>query len=244
MDSFSPKLGLVLTPFENVNIFANKGTGFRAPAVWELSPVGSLTNFDLDVAEIDSWDVGFNAFLFGRLYVGFDYYHTELQREISYNPDTRSYENLGDSERSGYDLEARLHLPYNFKLYGSYGYVRARLENPSTPGAVYLRRLPEDIITVGVEWAKTFDPKRKLGINAYYIRHGERAFDTKGTVWGDPVDRYYAKVSYFCHPWVISLEGQHNPHDDVSEWMLYSNGRISYDPHPEWQALAKLEFHF
>lgn len=244
MDVFSPKIGMVITPYENLNLFANYGKGFKSPYIEEISPVGDIANFDLGVSEIDSWDVGFNVLLNKNVYIGVDYYYTYLEREVTTNPETNRYENLGESERTGVDAECRVYLPHNLELFATYGYVRGRLENPSEPGAVYIRSLPEDVITVGFNWFRHLTENQKIGIDAYYVRYGERPLDTKNTKQADPFDRYYAKINYGFNKWTLAVEGQYTPDEYDSEWTYESGGTLHYLPFPEWQAMAKIKYSF
>lgn len=58
----SPKIGFVLTPPENIHLFANKGLGFRSPGVAEMSPQDrDFRNFRLKPARVDTGDVGFDT---------------------------------------------------------------------------------------------------------------------------------------------------------------------------------------
>ena len=82
--TLNPKVGFVVTPFKNVNIFGNKGLGFRAPAASDMSPVKTTArpNFQLGAAQTDSWDLGFNATFIDQIYVAFDWYRTDMQDEV------------------------------------------------------------------------------------------------------------------------------------------------------------------
>jgi len=244
IDVFSPKIGMVVTPYEDINLFANYGKGFRSPYVEEISPVDGTANFDLGVAEIDSWDAGFNVLLGKTVYIGLDYYYTYLEREVATNPETMRKENLGESERKGIDAECRIYLPYNLELFATYGYVRGRLENPSTPGAVYIRSLPEDVISAGFNWSRHLTENQKIGIDAYYVRYGERPLKTDNSEQADPFDRYYAKINYGFDKWTLSVEGQYTPDEYDSEWIYYSGTNLMYLPSPEWQAMAKIKYSF
>jgi len=244
MDVVSPKIGMVVTPVNDLNFFANYGKGFRSPAVWEVSPVGRNANFDLGVSEIDSYDAGFNVLIKKTVYFGASYYNTFLEREVATNPETKRNENLGESERTGIDTELRFFLPFNLELFATYGYVKGRLENPSVPGAVYIRALPEDVLTVGFNWTHQLATNQKLGLDAYYLRYGERPLDTKNLSQAEPFDRYFAKINYGFDKWTFSLEGQYTPDEYDSEWSYLAGGELTYLPSPEWQALAKIKYTF
>jgi outer membrane receptor protein involved in Fe transport len=244
-DFFSPKIGFVLTPYKDFNIFANKGTGFKTAAAYELSPVGSPKNLNLGVNDLDTWDTGFNVLLFDKkIYFAFDYYNTYLTREIGWNPETNKYFNQGTSRRQGYEMELKIFLPYNFTLYGSYSDVRARLRNPSTPGGWYIRGLNPDAATVGLDWGKNLPNDQRLDLNFYYTRYGRRPLNPLGTVIGSQVDRFFARAAYRYQNWTGSLDCQFIPRNNVSEFMRYTGFGIQYDPLPIWQFIAGLKYQF
>lgn len=244
-DVLSPKIGIVVTPYKNINLFANYGTGFRSPAVWELSPSGRRPeDFGLDVAEIESFDIGANALLFDRIYLGIDFYHTFLKREVAVNPKTNLYENLGESTRKGVDLEARIYLPYNFQVHGSYGYVHGRLDNPSVPGADHIRSLPENVATVGLSWSGTYCADHIFGFDFYYNYYGDRPLDTFGIVKEAPFDLFSTRINYAYKNWLFSLEGQYIPDELDTQWSYLSGGEVWFLPQPEFQGMLRVKYRF
>jgi len=128
----SPRLGLVITPVNNVNIFGNKGLGFRSPAATEMSPTSGQKNFELQPAKTDSWDIGFNATLFGNIYFAADYYQTEMEKEV--RTINQQPVNIGNTQRNGYELEARFYASKQINLFASYSWVDASVKNPTYPG--------------------------------------------------------------------------------------------------------------
>ena len=198
-DIWSPKIGLVITPYKDINIFANKGGGFLSADVSQLSPSSATqkANFNLGLAELDTWDVGINALLFKRLRISFDYYTTLYQREQWLDPVTNIYTNLGASKRTGIEVEARIFLTKEVTLYGSWSDVRARLKNPQTPGAYYIVGMPEDQATLGLEFQKPWGGgNHQIGFDFCYVRLGRMPANNAGTIIGSQFDQYLSKLSY------------------------------------------------
>ncbi len=130
---FSPKIGLVISPTKNFDIFANWSMGARAPYINEVSPAKSSQkkNFDLEPAKVSSWDIGFNTFIFDKIQFSFDYYQTDLKREVAII--NNEPVNIGNSERNGIELETKIFLLPELSLYGSYSWVDAKVKKSSKP---------------------------------------------------------------------------------------------------------------
>ncbi|MCG2773321.1 MAG: TonB-dependent receptor [Desulfobacterales bacterium] len=240
---FSPKVGLVITPYKDINIFANRGQGFRSPSSTELSPATGTKNFDLDVAKLNTWDVGINTLLFKRLFISFDYYSTILQRETWRNPATQMYENLGDSKRTGFEIEAKIFLTPELTIYGSYSDVRGRIKHPQTIGQYYIPYLSPNTSTVGFEYHKTWHKVHRFGVNWYYLRYSRAPMTTNGIIIRPQYDRYLMKLLYGYNKWTASMDVALSPRRYSSEYMDYSNG-FYYTPQPKWELLFGLKYQF
>ncbi|MHB9073149.1 MAG: TonB-dependent receptor [Desulfobaccales bacterium] len=240
----SPKIGVVFTPYKDINIFANRGQGFRSPYANELSPKTGKTNFNLDVATVDTYDAGFNALLLDRVYFAFDYYNTKLQREMLWNSKLLVYENYGDSVRDGVELEAKIFVTKELTLYGSYSYVRARIVNPTTVGSYYIPNLSPVTATIGFEYNKRWGQDYRLGTNFYYLLYNRAPVNATGTVIQPQMDRFFTKLSFGYKNWTASLDTAFAPRTYAAEYMTIYNNALSYDPCPKWEMLAGVKYQF
>lgn len=243
---WSPKIGVVITPYKDINIFVNKGRGFRSPAAFELSPSSAIQkkNFNLGLSKLESWDVGINGLLFNRVYVSFDYFNTLYHGEGALNPATQMYENLGTSKRTGLEVEARIFLTRDLTLYGSWMDARARLKNPSTPGAVYIPRTPEDQGIVGLEFHKPWRDQR-FGLDFYYLRVSRIPIDATGTLIASQFDQYHWKLTYGYKKWTATLDATFSPRRYASD--AYTGDLvtgIAMVPLPQWEVLGGLKYQF
>ena len=246
-DIWSPKIGVVITPYKDINIFANKGRGFQSPDYKQLSPSSATqkANFDLGVSQLESWDVGINALLFKRLFVSFDYFDTRYQREQVLDPATLTYENLGASKRTGIEVEARIFLTNELTLFGSWADVRARLKNPQKAGAFYINHVPEDQATVGLEFKKALGGgDHQLGFDFYYLRIGRKPADTSATLIGSQFDQYNSKLTYRYKHWTASVDATFTPRRYSADRYGTSNNQITFAPWPLWDVLAGLRYQF
>jgi outer membrane receptor protein involved in Fe transport len=244
---WSPKFGLVLTPYKDINIFANKGRGFRSPSENELSPSSATqkANYALGLAKLDTWDVGFNALLFKRLYVAFDYYNTLYQGEQWLDPVTLTYYNLGTSKRTGLEVEAKIFLTKELTLYGNYSHVRARLKNPPTLDACYIPQLPADMAVVGLQFKKPWDQgNQQVGLDFYYRLVGRSPANSTATLIGSKFEQYASRVAYRYKHWTASVDVTFTPRHYSSEIYTNSDGTLCYAPLAFLEVLGGIKYQF
>jgi outer membrane receptor protein involved in Fe transport len=250
----SPKIGFVMTPTQNLNIFGNIGQGFRSPANQEVSPYRANTtpDFGLEPALIQTYDVGFNVALFGNLYLAADYYHTNNQREIrmvSGNPVI-----IGDTVRDGCELEARFY-PTNsqdFSVYGNYAWVDARVKDPVTPGQFLVPEVSEHTVKAGISMQRCFGPGRTVSADLYYIyASGAPYYGTSGTaaflanpIFGPDFDVYNFKLAYSGNGWLSFFSARCRPREFSSDYSWVSNNLLVYDPPPKWELASGLTYTF
>jgi len=240
---FSPKIGFVITPAKNLSIFANKGLGFRSPSAHEMSPADrDYKNFNLKPAKVDTWDVGFNTLLFERLLLAFDYYQTDMEREIRrVGFDTI---NIGESKRDGYEIEAKYYATNELTFYLNYAWVKARIKNPSTVGADKVTGVPKDYAGAGIEWQHRFAKERHLTIDFGYQYQGKAPLNATGTIQRPPVDRYMTKAAYNIKGWTLFVESIYHPRKYVSEAEFLIGGVRVYDPKPVWDINFGIKYKF
>lgn len=240
---FSPKVGFIITPLKNLNIFANKGLGFRSPSVEEMSPSDrDYKNFKLKPAKVDTWDIGFNTLLFEKLNLTFDYYKTDMEREIR-NVGAETI-NIGKSQRDGYEIEARFYATNDLAIYFNYSWVKARIKNPSTPGEDKVTGVPKDYIGAGVEWQKAFGNEKNLMLDLGYQYLGKAPLNASGTIQRPVVDRYITKLTYNFKGWTLFAESTYHPKEYASEGMFLIGGAPSYDPKPVWDFNVGVKYRF
>jgi outer membrane receptor protein involved in Fe transport len=244
----SPKIGFVMTPVPNFNIFGNIGQGFRSPANQEVSPYRTNTYpaSGLEPALIQTYDIGFNIALFGNLYLAADYYHTNNQQEIRTvggNPVV-----IGDTVRDGCELEARFY-PTNsqdFSLYGNYAWVDARVKDPVTPGQFLVPEVSEHTVKAGVSMQKCFGPGRSVLADLYYVyTSGAPYYGTSSTpIFGPDFDVYNFKLTYSGNGWSSFFSARCRPREYASDYTWVSNNLLVFDPPPKWELASGLTYTF
>lgn len=246
-DIWSPKIGLVITPYEDIHIYANKGTGFMSPAISQLSPFSAVQrpNFDLGVAKLDSWDVGINVLLWKLFQINLDYYNTLYQREQVFNPATQTTENMGASKRTGVELDLKIFITKELTIYGSLALLRARLKNPVTPGAYYIIGQPDNLSTLGVDFQKAWDGgKQEVVFDVCWTRSGRKTANETGTLIGPQFDRYLSRLSYRYKNWTAVFNAILTPRKYAGDYYYSMAGNIAITPYPTWDILAGLKYQF
>ncbi len=250
----SPKIGFVWTPTTNFNIFGNIGCGFRSPSNLEVSPykAGTVSDFGLEPAEVQTFDVGFNIALFGNLYLAADYYHTFMQRDIAVVNNQPVV--IGNTVRKGCELEATFY-PTNspdFKVFGNYAWVDASVIDPVTPGQFLVPYISEHLIKGGVVMQKCFGAGRKVIADLYYAySSGAPFYPTSGTaaalatpVYGPDYDVYNFKLTYTGQGWSSFFQVKCQPREFSSDYTYVSSNYLVYDPKPKWDLAAGLTYTF
>ena len=189
--------------------------------------------------------MGFNALLFKRVYVAFDYFDTRYTGEQWLNPSTLTYENLGTSKRTGIEVELKIFLTKELTLYGSFTDIRARLKNPQTPGAYYISGVPNNMSIVGLEFQKPWGGgDHQIGLDFFYRRISRRPLNTTGTIINSQFDQYLWKLTYRYKNWTASVDATLTPRRYSAGDDYYSGGEICFNPLPKWEVLAGLKYKF
>jgi outer membrane receptor protein involved in Fe transport len=242
---FSPKIGFIVTPVKNLNIFANKGFGFRSPAASEMSPVTGRKNLDLECAKVDTWDIGFNTTLFEKFYLAFDYYQTNMEREIRVIDNEPV--NIGDSKRDGYEVETKFYATPEVALFASYAWVDAKIKNPVTPGQDRVTQVPKDIISCGIEITKEFGRERRLRADFCYQYVGpEPVYSGKEVtpIMTPHHDIYNLKLAYDIKKWSVFASALYKPGEYPFGYMWATGGKIAFSPVSEWNLSSGVRYQF
>jgi len=246
----SPKIGFVLTPTTNFNIFGNVGCNFRSPSNLEVSPYQANTssNFELEPAMVQTYDLGFNVALFGNLYLAADYYHTYMEREIKMVNNQPT--NIGNTVRKGYELEGRFY-PTNsqdFEFFGSYAWVDARVIDPTYPGQNLVTYISEHLIKAGVTIQKDFGPRGKVLADLYYqyFSGPPQYKNTTATIplYGPDYDVYNLKITYAGNGWSSFFSAKCQPREYSASYSWVSSGYVVFDPPPKWELAGGLTYTF
>jgi iron complex outermembrane receptor protein len=155
----SPKFGLLYTPFDNVQIFANYSRGFQAPS--------AQTAFYEDPSEKmsyrDQYEVGFRAQPLDWIETGITHYWLYTENDLTWDPTEMRSKNIGKTLRTGVETFADFRPWASWLIHLDYTYQTAKWKEANMGGIdVSGRRLeevPRHITNIEV----AYNPPQGLG---------------------------------------------------------------------------------
>ncbi|MDR1607490.1 MAG: TonB-dependent receptor [Deltaproteobacteria bacterium] len=154
MGFFSPKFGLLFTPTEIIEIYANYGKGFNIPG---LNSAQFFSQHQLEFTEREQWELGFRASPFNWLDFGSVYYLADTSNDIQANPDKNDeLENVGKTRRRGLETYVKFYPIQYLTISADYTYqdvkYRKNLASPHLNGRRYTS-IPRHIFNAEVAYA-------------------------------------------------------------------------------------------
>jgi len=158
---WQPKFGLVVTPVQGYNLYANWGRTFQIPVsdpfLYGQAANGRLLSRDLEYSKNDGWEAGLKMSPFNWLSARAGYWTQIATDEIRLKADgSGDYINAGETERKGWDLALSLRPHPWVSLWGSYSLTEAIY---TEPGPTLLDRkgkeienIPQTVAKVGVDF--------------------------------------------------------------------------------------------
>jgi outer membrane receptor protein involved in Fe transport len=199
----SPKGGIVITPIEEITLFASIGKGIRAPSVIDdLDP-----NPDEKVATSRTEEVGVQYKDKAGLYnLSGDVYDTYVSNELEDN-DVTAPINLGKSERQGFAVDARVVVfqeqGQSLTFVSDFSMVRAHLlDEPQDPD--YIPNVPAWLFTYGLDYQVPLFSEKSPNLLTFSFRHqftGPKFLSTDGQDYTNTYSRISTKIAYTRTDW-------------------------------------------
>jgi outer membrane receptor protein involved in Fe transport len=241
----SPKGGIVISPLQTLDIFANKGTGFRQPAIEEISPSDATQtpNFNLSPSKIRSWDVGFNQRLEdNRIRLAFDYYESRLDREIVVVNDQPV--NIDNTERNGFETSAAFDVTKRLTVTTAYAWVKARDLTPDLNGGDQIPMLPKSVWTNTIRWTQPLSDTRYLLTDLSSQLYGRAPLTADDSVHQPPATRWEGRFTYGQRPWEAFIGASFIPQQFAATLELFHAGQTFYNPEPRWMVTTGARYYF
>lgn len=173
---FNPKGGVLITPVDGLDFFANIGKGFVLPSGYK-----KFENGDLDPSDLTSYDAGVRYLPVPEMLLQLSFFRTDTEDEIITDPFTLEEENAGETRRQGVELSAEWYVIPDLLIYANGAYQDAEYVDYNTSGGDYsgndINRVPEWIVKVGAEYFPSLGFGGSLSAN--YT--GERWSDSANT---------------------------------------------------------------
>ena len=244
----SPKGGIVISPLKTLDIFANKGIGFRQPSVEEISPNDPTQtqqpNFNLAPSKIRSWDVGFNQRLAdNRVRLNFDYYQSQLDREIIVINDQPV--NFDNTQRDGFEASGQVDITRKLRWMTAYAWVKARDLDVAENGGDQITSVPKSVLTNSVRWLEPLSETRYWVFDVGNEIYGRAPLNPAGSLVQPPITRWQGKVTYGQRPWEAFAGASFIPQRFASDIEIDGgSGYPFYYSWPVWQITAGLRYYF
>ena len=195
---FSPKVGLAYLIARGVNVFVNAAQGFKAPSGYEEN----LFNPALTVSRLTSYEIGIggdNAD--GRLHGLLSAYVSDQTGEIQTDPQG-VLTNLGNTRRSGIEVEGRAGLTRQLTVYSNYTRVVAKLLNGGTDN-MYVVNTPDYLATLGLDYNPSVGTtaNNRFILSVYDQLVGTKNLNSAGTQQSEAFHRVSGKLSYGRRNW-------------------------------------------
>jgi outer membrane receptor protein involved in Fe transport len=152
---FSPKAGLLFTPNDIIEIYANYGKGFNLPG---LNNAQFFTKHQLKMTEREQWELGFRASPYNWLTFGSVYYLANTKNDIQHPLDAPSdvLENIGKTRRRGLETFVKLYPVEYLTISGDFSYQdvknRVNAANPRLNGR-RITNVPRYIYNAEISYA-------------------------------------------------------------------------------------------
>ena len=239
---FSPKVGVAISPVDDISIFANYGESPHTPSAFGELP----GNPDLDISHLTSKEIG----------VAFDPWHRRLHFQASYYKTVNTnevgevgytYVNFGTSRRRGYDLETAIDLlqagKWGAQITGNYSSVKARLADGG-----YVPYVAKWLAAYGVRVEGPVNANGdKLRFDLDHEFFGPQKLEETGTFTASTYSRISGKIRYEIprlHDLNLWTGAVYYPGSLYNEFAFSLNNTIYTNPEPRFQLQGGVSIKF
>ena len=244
---WQPKVGVVIAPVRQVELYANYVVGMRSPTprTEVRNSVASIER--VDVAETESYEVGTTLRPTARIDVDVTWWRADNSNEVrGIPPGGVQFESLGASRRDGASVDARWFPFSGARVYGGMSWVDSRLLTPTAPGAVHLPDIPDYVHQIGVQTplGRSSTWAGRVGATAEIAFYGRKDLNTLGTIRSDRYQRGTFRVAYAQSRYKVWVGGFFYPGSTNGESEYLFGTRVGVRPNPPVNVNAGLSVQF
>lgn len=188
---FNPKGGILVMPFEGLDLYGNIGTGFVLP-----SGFLKFENPQLEPSEMTSYDLGVRFLPVAEMLLQLSVFRMDTKDEVITDPITLEETNAGETRRQGIEAAAEWYVIPDLLLYVNGAYQDAEYVDYNTSSGDFsgkdIKRVPEWIVKAGLEYF----PELGLGGSLTARYTGERWTDDPNTIREDDFWVFDASIHY------------------------------------------------
>mgnify|MGYP001799987478 CR=1 FL=1 len=201
-DAFSPRLGLVYQPIEEISLFASYSRSFSP------NPASSFSTDFLDPEEGEQYEVGVKAELLdGRLSANLAYFDINLQNVSTPDPNNPLFSvAIGEERSQGVELDVAGEILPGWNIIANYAYIDARITEDNS-GLEGNRRfnVPKHNVNLWTTYDIQDGPLEGLGFGLGVNYVGERFGDNANSFMLDDYFLTNAAISYKRDNWQAGL---------------------------------------
>jgi TonB dependent receptor len=232
---WQPKLGIVVAPIGQIELYANYVVGMRSPTP-RTEVRNSLASIDrVVVAETESYEIGATLRPTSRIDVDATWWRADNTNEVrGIPPGGVQFESLGESKRDGASVDVQWFLSSGARIFGGLSWVEARLLTATTAGAIYLPDIPSYVHQVGVQ-TPLGAPETlagRFGATFELAFYGPKDLNTVGTIRGDRYQRGTFQVAYSQSRYRTWVSGFFYPGSTYGESEYLFGTRVGVRPNP------------
>lgn len=244
---WQPKIGLVVAPVRQVELYANYVVGMRSPTP-RTEVRNSVASIDrVEVAETESYEVGATLRPTSRIDVDVTWWRADNSNEVrGIPPGGVQFESLGASKRDGASVDARWFLFSGARAYAGMSWVKATLLTPAASGAIHLPDIPDYVHQVGVQTplGRPGTLAGRFGATFDLAFYGRKDLNTLGTLQSDRYERGTFRLGYAQSRYRAWLGGFFYPGSTFGESEYLFGTRVGVRPNPRLSATAGLSVEF
>jgi iron complex outermembrane receptor protein len=245
--AFSPKFGLLYTPMENLELYANFGRGFQLPN----SDTAFFTDPTQKISYRDQYEFGFRTSPLSWLSLGGSYYRLYTDNDLYTNPATNESENIGKTLRTGLETYADFFFATDWRFHLDYSYQDAKYKKWAASGLDMAGRrltaVPRHITNLELN----YEPEEGLGGRARFSWNADRVLrDQPGTapVYGQDYGTLDLQLNYrFNEQYLVTLDVKNALDKEYyGSQGVYSpaNGYFTYSPQNPLTVYVGLEINW
>jgi outer membrane receptor protein involved in Fe transport len=245
---FSPKIGLLYTPIEQLQIYANYGKGFNLPG---LNDGRFFSEHQLKLTERDQYELGFRASPYSWMDFGSVYFFAETSNDVEKDYNTNKIVNAGQTRRQGIETYVKFFPIEYLTIYADYSYHDVRYKLNSANPWMNGRRLinvPRHIFNVEV----SYRPDQGLGGRASFnwnadllLRNDPRTTTYNGVYYAENFGTLDLQLNYrFNEKYKINLDVTNVFNDRPRHGVPNQNGYFAYWPANPTAAYLTFEVDF
>ncbi|MDF2641386.1 MAG: outer rane receptor, TonB dependent [Pseudomonas sp.] len=249
----TPKLGLVWSPVEQVELFTNAAQGFRSPAAeyisggstspLPLSDTGGRINSGVRPSKVTSYDVGLTIRPTERFSSTTEFYYIQNDSEtLQTSPGV--FEQVSDTTRKGVETSFNYQATSTISAYASYGRIIDAVIDNAAPGTGDRLVVPEHTYKAGVQYRDSFMAGQlTLNADAYHLAGIPYYVGTQKEEM--PLyTRYDLRASYDYSDYQFSVFGTFQPHRYGSEVAYGTTAGLVTVPQPSTTLGASFRYYF